>query len=163
MDARLPQVRIVRRRCAPKTFPCPHCSQRGRRKDTHTRRVRDIAYGAIVVVELTTGEYRARCSCCKTFRSQIDGIEPPESLGEAGPHFVDVAQGKPRRRGARRIDPAAGKGDNAGGMVTVGHGRPQDRVYVTLDRSLCRACRCGQQIARHGGGTMLGADEVAIA
>jgi len=28
------------------------------------------------VVELTTGEYRARSSCCKTFRSQIDGIEP---------------------------------------------------------------------------------------
>ena len=102
--------------------------------------------------------------CAASARAdQIDGIEPPESLGEAGPHFVDVAQGKPRRRGARRIDPAAGKGDNAGGMVTVGHGRPQDRVYVTLDRSLCRACRCGQQIARHGGGTMLGADEVAIA
>ena len=76
MDARLPKVCVVRRRCAPKTFPCPHCGQRGRRKDTHTRRVRDIAYGAIVVVELTTGEYRARCSCCKTFRSQIDGIEP---------------------------------------------------------------------------------------
>jgi Transposase len=76
MDARLPQVRVVRRRCAPKTFPCPHCGQRGLRKDTHTRRVRDIAYGAIVVVELTTGEYRTRCSCCKTFRSQIDGIEP---------------------------------------------------------------------------------------
>jgi transposase-like protein/transcription elongation factor Elf1 len=76
MDASSPRVRMIRRRCAPKTFPCPHCGQRGRRKDTHTRRVRDIAYGEIVIIELTSGEYRARCSCCKTFRSQIPGIEP---------------------------------------------------------------------------------------
>jgi Transposase len=76
MDASSPRVRVIRRRCAPKTFPCPQCGQRGRRKDIHTRRVRDIAYGEIVVIELTSGEYRARCSCCKTFRSQIPGIEP---------------------------------------------------------------------------------------
>jgi Transposase len=76
MDARSPHVRVIRRRCAPKTFPCPHCGHRGRRKDTHTRRVRDIAFGQVVVLELTVGEYRARCSCCKTFRSQVDGIEP---------------------------------------------------------------------------------------
>jgi transposase-like protein len=76
MDASLPSVRVLRRRCAPKTFPCPDCGQHGRRKDTHTRLVRDIAYGTIVVIELTVGEYRARCSCCKTFRSQMPGIEP---------------------------------------------------------------------------------------
>lgn len=76
MDAGLPRVRVIRRRWAPKTFPCPTCGRRGRRKDTHARRVRDIAYGAVVVIELTVGEYRARCSCCKTFRSQVPGIEP---------------------------------------------------------------------------------------
>jgi transposase-like protein len=76
MDAHSPPVRVIRRRCAPKTFPCPTCGRRGRRKDTHTRRVRDIAYGEIVFLDLTVGEYRARCSCCKTFRSQVDGIEP---------------------------------------------------------------------------------------
>jgi hypothetical protein len=76
MDANLPPVRVIRRRCAPKTFACPTCGQRGRRKDTHTRRVREIAFGAILFIDLTVGEYRARCSCCKTFRSQIDGIEP---------------------------------------------------------------------------------------
>ncbi|WP_157506574.1 transposase [Gemmata obscuriglobus] len=27
-------------------------------------------------LELTVGEYRATCACCKTFRSQIEGIEP---------------------------------------------------------------------------------------
>ena len=32
--------------------------------------------GEIVIIELTVGEYRADCSCCKTFRSQVDGIEP---------------------------------------------------------------------------------------
>lgn len=76
MEAAQPRVRIVRQQCAPKTFPCPQCGKTGRRKDTHTRRVRDIAFGEIVFIELTVGEYRARCFCCKTFRSQVDGIEP---------------------------------------------------------------------------------------
>jgi hypothetical protein len=76
MEAIQPRVRIVRKRCAPKTFPCPHCGKAGRRKDTHTRPVRELAFGEIVIIELTVGEYRADCSCCKTFRSCIDGIEP---------------------------------------------------------------------------------------
>ena len=76
MEAIQPRVRVVRKRCAPKTFPCPQCGKLGRRKDTHTRRIRDIAFGEIAIVELTVGEYRADCSCCKTFRSQVDGIEP---------------------------------------------------------------------------------------
>ena len=53
--------------CAPKTFPCPQCGEKGRRKDVHARRVRDIAHGEIVVLEIEVGEYRA--SCCKTFRA----------------------------------------------------------------------------------------------
>jgi hypothetical protein len=76
MDAVQPRVRVVRRRCAPKTFPCPHCGKTGRRKQRHTRRVRDLAYGEILILEITVGEYRARCDCCKTFRSQVEGIEP---------------------------------------------------------------------------------------
>jgi Transposase len=75
MDALQPRVRVVQRQCAPNSFPCPHCGKRGRRKKTHTRPVRDIAYGEILIVELTVGEYRARCSCCKTFRSQVEGID----------------------------------------------------------------------------------------
>lgn len=70
------RVRIVRQTCAPKTFPCPHCGKLGRRKDSHTRRVRDIALGEVVIIELTVGEYRAACDCCKTFRAQVEGIEP---------------------------------------------------------------------------------------
>src|SRR5271165_6159590 len=76
MEAAHPRVRTVQQSCAPKIFPCPHCGKHGRRKDTHTRKVRDIAFGEILIVELTVGEYRARCSCCKTFRSQVEGIEP---------------------------------------------------------------------------------------
>jgi transposase-like protein len=76
MDAVEPRVRVERVSCAPKSFPCPQCGKKGRRKDVHTRRVRDIAYREIVVLEIEVGEYRARCSCCKTFRAQVEGIEP---------------------------------------------------------------------------------------
>jgi Transposase len=76
MDAAQPRTRVVRRRCAPKWFPCPHCGKRGKRKARHTRRISDLGYQQIVIVELTVGEYRARCTCCKTFRSQVEGIEP---------------------------------------------------------------------------------------
>jgi hypothetical protein len=76
MDVLQPRVRVERRHCAPKTYPCPHCGRLGRRKQTHTRQVRDLAYQEILLIELTVGEYRARCGCCKTFRAQIDGIEP---------------------------------------------------------------------------------------
>lgn len=70
------RVRTLRQSCAPKTFPCPQCGTKGRRKDTHTRLVRDIALSEIVIIELTVGEYRAACDCCKTFRSHVEGIEP---------------------------------------------------------------------------------------
>jgi hypothetical protein len=70
------RVRVVQKRCAPNSFPCPHCGTPGRRKDTHTRQIRDIAYHEIVFIEVTVGEYRAACACCKTFRSHLDGIEP---------------------------------------------------------------------------------------
>lgn len=76
MDAVQPRQRVERRACAPKTYPCPHCGQRGRRKQVHTRRVRDLAYREILILELEVGEYRAACGCCKTFRAQLDGIEP---------------------------------------------------------------------------------------
>lgn len=76
MDVVPPRVRVERLSYAPKTFPCPHCGKRGHRKDVHTRRVRDIAYREIVWFEIEVGEYRSRCSCCKTFRAQVEGIEP---------------------------------------------------------------------------------------
>jgi transposase-like protein len=76
MDAVEPRVRVERISRAPKTYPCPRCGKQGRRKAVHTRRVRDIAYREIVELEIEVGEYRARCRCCKTFRAQVEGIEP---------------------------------------------------------------------------------------
>jgi hypothetical protein len=74
MDAA--RVCILRRSCAPKSFACPQCGTPGRRKDTHTRSIRDLAFGQIALIELTVGEYRAAWACCKTFRSHVEGIEP---------------------------------------------------------------------------------------
>lgn len=76
MDAVQPRVRVERLSYAPKTAPCPQCGKKGRRKDVHVRDVRDIAYREIVWFKIEVGEYRARCSCCKTFRFQVPGIEP---------------------------------------------------------------------------------------
>src|SRR3972149_7165687 len=41
MDAVGPRVRVERLSYAPKTVACPHCGKKGRRKDVHTRRVRE--------------------------------------------------------------------------------------------------------------------------
>ena len=76
MSSLQPRVRLERRRCAPDTFPCPTCGTPGRRKQPHTRTVRCLAYRAIRLIEVTTAEYRAACSCCKTFRSQLQGVLP---------------------------------------------------------------------------------------
>lgn len=50
-------------------FRAPPAIPPGRRKDTHTRLVRDLAFGHILFVELTVGEYRTACGCGKTFHS----------------------------------------------------------------------------------------------
>src|SRR5215207_6562133 len=76
MEPVQPRVRVERRQCAPRRHPCPRCGVPGRRKQAHTRTVRCLAYREVLLVELTTAEYRAGCGCCKTFRSQVEGIEP---------------------------------------------------------------------------------------
>src|SRR4051812_47909115 len=73
-----PRLKILHtfRRHAPKKAPCPHCGRLGRRRDFHERNVRSIAYKAILIIHVTTAEYRAACDCCTTFRTQVEGIEP---------------------------------------------------------------------------------------
>jgi transposase-like protein len=68
-------VRQFSRRHAPRQAPCPHCGRPGRRKQLLHRTVRDLAYREVVLVHLTTAEYRARCGCCRTFRTQVDGLD----------------------------------------------------------------------------------------
>lgn len=75
-DAPRPKVLHTYRRHAPKKAPCPRCGRLGRRKDFHHRTVRSLAYQAVLLVHLTTAEYRATCDCSTTFRTQIEGIEP---------------------------------------------------------------------------------------
>jgi hypothetical protein len=75
MDAKAP-VRVIPVRCAPKKAPCPSCGKLGRRKRTHQRDVRSIAYREIVILRITYGEYESRCDCCKSFRTHPDDVLP---------------------------------------------------------------------------------------
>jgi hypothetical protein len=38
--------------------------------------VRTVAYKAVAVLEITYGEYAARCRCCTTFRTNPEGVPP---------------------------------------------------------------------------------------
>lgn len=76
MGTEAPTPVVIPIHCAPKKAPCPRCGRSGRRKRTFTRRVRTVAYKAIAYLELTCGEYRARCDCSTTFRNAPEGVLP---------------------------------------------------------------------------------------
>jgi hypothetical protein len=61
--------KVVPVRCRPESYPCPTCGRRGHRKRLLTRYVRSIAYLEVLWLRVDYAEYRARCDCCKTFRS----------------------------------------------------------------------------------------------
>jgi hypothetical protein len=74
MGTEAPTPIVIPVHCAPKKAPCPKCGQRGRRKRTVTRRVRTVAYKAVAYLEITYGEYAARCECSTTFRNTHKGV-----------------------------------------------------------------------------------------
>jgi Transposase len=76
MGTGAPTPVVIPVHCAPKKAPCPTCGKHGRRKRTFTRTVRTVAFKAIVNLEVTCGEYGARCDCCKTFRNSPEGVLP---------------------------------------------------------------------------------------
>src|SRR3954465_15554314 len=76
MGTEAPTPIVIPVDCAPKKAPCPKCGKRGRRKRTVTRTVRTVAYKAVASLEITYGEYAARCDCCTTFRTTPDGVLP---------------------------------------------------------------------------------------
>ena len=77
MGTDAPTIVTIPVHCAPKKAPCPTCGKRGRRKRTlPPRRVRTVAYKAVVFLEITAGEYQAKCDCCTTFRNTPDGVLP---------------------------------------------------------------------------------------
>jgi hypothetical protein len=76
MGTGAPTPAVIPVHAAPKKAPCPKCGKLGRRKRTFTRTVRTVAFKAIVFLEITCGEYGARCDCGKTFRNSPEGVLP---------------------------------------------------------------------------------------
>jgi transposase-like protein len=76
MGTEAPTPLLIPRRCAPRKAPCPPCGKPGRRKRTLHRRVRTLAFQVVAFLDITYGEYRASCSCCKSFRNTPPGVAP---------------------------------------------------------------------------------------
>lgn len=76
MDTGAPTPVVIPVHAAPKKAPCPKCGKLGRRKRTFTRRVRTVAFKKVAYLEITCGEYGARCGCRKTFRNSPEGVLP---------------------------------------------------------------------------------------
>src|SRR3954468_18801611 len=76
MGTEAPTTIVIPIHCAPKKAPCPKCGKHGHRKRKAVRKVRTVAYKAIAYLEITCGEYTARCDCCTTFRNSPEGVLP---------------------------------------------------------------------------------------
>jgi hypothetical protein len=77
MGTDAPTIDTIPVHCAPKKAPCPKCGKHGcRARKLPPRLVRTVAYKAIVYLEITCGEYRAKCDCCTTFRNTPEGVLP---------------------------------------------------------------------------------------
>jgi hypothetical protein len=76
-----PSVRKVH--CAPKEHPCPRCGTKGRRVRRLRRRVRTLAYKREAWLDIHYAEYKARCRCCKSFRSCPPGVLPKADYDNA--------------------------------------------------------------------------------
>jgi hypothetical protein len=74
---------ITRIRRAPRRAPCPRCGRLGRRKRLLHRRVRTLAYRRVAWLEVTYAEYRARCGCCKYFRTWPLDVPPKADYAAA--------------------------------------------------------------------------------
>ncbi len=75
METVSPHVRTIPVRCAPSKAPCPTCGKLGYRKAIHHRLVGTIASKRVIYLDVTYGEYRARCRCRKTFRTTPPSVE----------------------------------------------------------------------------------------
>src|SRR4029077_9088477 len=77
MGTEAPTPVVIPVHCAPKKAPCPTCGKHGRRKRRlPPRKVRTVAYKAVVYLEITCGEDLAKCDCCTTFRNPPEGVLP---------------------------------------------------------------------------------------
>jgi transposase-like protein len=62
--------------CRPKTYPCPTCGRRGRRKRLKERFVRSLAYGQVAWLRVFYARYTARCDCSTSFSSWVPNCCP---------------------------------------------------------------------------------------
>ena len=77
MGTGAPTPLVIPLHCAPKKAPCPTCGKQGiRKRKVAPRRVRTAAYKTVAFLEITCGEYQARCGCCKTFRNTPEQVLP---------------------------------------------------------------------------------------
>jgi hypothetical protein len=76
MDATVPEVIVIPLDCAAKKAACPNCGKKGKRVKIHNRQVRTIAYKKVAWLNIRYGEYRARCSCCKSFCNRLEDVLP---------------------------------------------------------------------------------------
>ena len=77
MGTGAPTPAVIPVHAAPKKAPCPECGKLGRRKRKLTpRRVRTVAYKAVAYLEITCGEYQAKCACRTTFPRSPEGVLP---------------------------------------------------------------------------------------
>jgi transposase-like protein len=76
MDASAPTRVDIPLHCAPKKAPCPKCGKLADRVKTHHREVRTILYKKVAYLQITYGEYQARCRCCTTFRNAPEDVLP---------------------------------------------------------------------------------------
>ena len=74
---RTPEPHVVKKRRAPKKWPCPVCGKPGRRERERTYTVRHLAHKEPAVWEVTVGVYRAKCACRRTFMRKSGGRMMP--------------------------------------------------------------------------------------
>ena len=66
---------IERKLNRPKYYACPECGKKGKRKRVIERRVKHIGpLNRQSFIHAKVGVYQARCSCCKFFQSEIEGV-----------------------------------------------------------------------------------------
>lgn len=79
------------KRCAPRSWPCPHCGRHGRRERTRTYRVHHLAQGRTAFWDLTVGVYKAKCRCCRQFTREVNGRTIP--IRKRVKYFTSTVEG----------------------------------------------------------------------
>ena len=67
---------LYTRSLRPQEGPLPEVRQTRPSETEVPRMVRTVAYKTVAYLEITCGEYAARCDCCKTFRNTPEGVLP---------------------------------------------------------------------------------------